>query len=210
MSVHNEADLDQDERELAILEAWLDNEDLPEGTLFRELPWLRDKFMAGLTTLPATEPVDPSSHWRPLGWGQRTGSIFAGAVRSYATSLAPVGAQDPQKLPDGHLWGLTRDLQAIAIDCPLENGWNVAFPTGRALVEWVRGKQVERALLPVNVLQQTRRYYAWSELLELFPNLTTAELMEGTIYLTPVSLSPQLLTRVNNGQVTFQKGEEST
>ena len=210
MSVHNEGQMAAEERELAVLEAWLDGEDLPEGTLFRELPWLEEMLLGRLTTAPVAEPPRPLSRWTPRGWNERPGVIFAESLRSYSLGMADVADEDspdPQQLPEGHFWGLTGDREAVAIDCPLNNTWHVSFPTGFVLVEWVReAEPVKQALLKVTVLVKEQRYHAWESLKSLFQGATSKDLRTGSIYLTPVALVPEVRTQFENGRVTHLRG----
>jgi hypothetical protein len=207
MSVHNEAQMAAEERELAVLEAWLDGDDLPEGTLFRELTWLEEMLLGRLTTAPVAQPPRPQSRWTPRGWKERPGVIFAEPLKTYRLGLESVDEDDSQRLPTGHFWGLTRDGEAVAIDCPLNNSWNVSFPTGFVLVEWVREEEpVKRALLKVTVLEKSQRYHAWKSLTELFEQVTSDDLRRGAIYLTPVALVPHVRTQFENGGVTHLRG----
>ena len=212
--VQQEADLDErHERELAVLEAWLAGAELPEGTLTRELPWLFDLWTAasahsrepgGVERAPQPGPAEGRPDRRrfviyeDVVWSRGLGEL----------ALSDEDEGDPRGLPAGHLWGLTRDRQGVAIDCPCDNAWNVSFPTGWVLVEWTDHQRWERKLLEVTRWEQSQRYTAYAMLYELFPDLAQCwdVLAAGTIYLIPVTLDPKVLAQIDREQLTYARG----
>ncbi len=195
-------------RELAVLEAWLNNEELPQGTLDRELPWLREVLwdaVAARRAKPARE-VWKTFREQALGMvGGATGPTYRRALRPQGMSLAGDDEEDPHALPGGHLWGLTNSGKAVKIDCPFENAAEVTFPFGLALVEieWPQSPRIGRALLPVERDERRGRFRGWATLRDLFPECSTSQLSSGTLYLTPVSFEREVLFRVDRGQLTY-------
>jgi hypothetical protein len=112
------------------------------------------------------------------------------------------------ELPSGNPWGLTNNRRAVKIDCPIENNDLISFPVSVALVEWTDGETITRAL--VRVHQRGNRYQGFALLSKLFPNINLWECTSGRIFITAVTLSPNILLRVTSEQVDEFCAEEPT
>ena len=191
-----------------ILDAWLNDEDLPEGTLGRELPWLRDLFWELTIQAPrgsqeSEAETSPQQSWRSLAGG--TLPCYRQALQKQSSILSFQDDDDnpgvPDPLPVGEFWGVTISGNAVAIDCPLQNPRGIDFPGHVALVEWEGpgGTEIERALLKVE--KSDNRYQARSTLEELFPEISPSELRSGTLWILPVAFWQEVLCLVHPGQL---------
>jgi hypothetical protein len=208
------------ERETAVLDAWLNGEELPEGTLARELPWLRDLFWEMTARNAQRRSTRAWKMYREQALRQvgiDDGPCYRKSLASRSTTLnfsdSDEDEVDPDALPAGHLWGLSNDGNSLAIHCPRTNPLGIEFPGNLALVEWEVADEVRRQVLRVTVDAECRCvsstkgpstegcYRAFGRLRHLFPEHWSAASKAGTIRLFAVTFRPEVLFRVHEGQL---------
>ena len=191
------------DRETAVLDAWLNGEELPEGTLARELPWLRDLFWEMTAKDPKRRSTRAWKMYREQALrqvGGRTGPCLRMDFKSQTLALAGEDEEGPFDLPPDTYWGLTNNLQAVKIEYPVQPNAVPLFPTHLALIEWKSGDTVTRALLKVQKRKQ--HYWGFSTLSDLFPHLSRSQLRQGELFATSVSFHPEVLFRVDREQLS--------
>jgi hypothetical protein len=194
------------QRQVAVLKAWLHDEELPEGELETALPWLSallwETFGGAEARLPGE--VSPRSPPESATRSGKRGWACYNIPLSSTLGLTGEAEEDPDALPAGHVWGLTNSHAAVVIDCPMENAFEIDFPFDAAMVElhWPEDNSWKRTLIEVTRDELHARFNARGNLSELFPDVTSHRLADAELYLWSIAPRPEVYARVSDTQLT--------
>jgi hypothetical protein len=198
--------MNDSEQELAVLKAWLHDEELADRELDAAVPWLSHLLWQTFGGPDERWKVGVSPRSRQESatrLGKRGWACYEIALSS-TLGLAGEADEDPDALPAGHVWGLNNNHDAVVIDCPMENAFEIDFPFDAAMVElhWPKDKSWKRTLIEVTRDEFHARFNARRNLSELFPDVTSHRLADAELYLWSIAPRPEVYARVSDTQLT--------